>query len=110
MARAEHLPIYKRTYDLCLYLEQVERTFSRYHKYSLGEVLHDGAGGNPMRRAPDCGGVVAQYSSAVGVVPSTDHGPIGATCFRLGFAPRFRTCNIACVCACVAMKPRVRST
>ena len=25
MAQTEHLPIYKRTYDLCLYLEQVVR-------------------------------------------------------------------------------------
>ena len=43
MAQAEHLPIYKRSYDLCLYLEQVVRHFSRYHKYSLGQDLRDGA-------------------------------------------------------------------
>jgi hypothetical protein len=43
MAQAEHLPIYKRSYDLCLYLEQVVRNFSRYHKYSLGQDLRDGA-------------------------------------------------------------------
>jgi hypothetical protein len=35
MARTEHLPIYKRTYDLCLYLEQVVQHFSRYHKYKM---------------------------------------------------------------------------
>jgi hypothetical protein len=34
MARSEHLPIYKSSYDLCLYFEQVVRNFSRYHKYS----------------------------------------------------------------------------
>ena len=43
MARTEHLPIYKRTYDLCLYLEQVVQHFSRYHKYTLGTDLRDGA-------------------------------------------------------------------
>ncbi len=43
MAQTEHLPIYKRTYDLCLYLEQVVHNFSRYHKYALGADLRDGA-------------------------------------------------------------------
>jgi hypothetical protein len=43
MAQTEHLPIYKRAYDLCLYLEQVVHNFSRYHKYSLGQDLRDGA-------------------------------------------------------------------
>ena len=45
MAQSEHLPIYKRSYDLCLYLEPVVRGFSRYHKYTLGADLRDGAGG-----------------------------------------------------------------
>ena len=39
MARTEHLPIYKRGYELCLFLEQVVRGFSRYHKYGLGNEL-----------------------------------------------------------------------
>ena len=43
MAYTDHLPIYKSSYDLCLYLEQVVRNFSRYHKYSLGADLRDGA-------------------------------------------------------------------
>jgi hypothetical protein len=43
MAQTEHLPIYKRAYDLCLYLEQVVRNFSRYHKYALGQDLRDGS-------------------------------------------------------------------
>lgn len=43
MARTEHLPRYKKAYELCLYLEQVVRNFSRYHKYSLGADLRDGA-------------------------------------------------------------------
>ena len=42
MANTVHLPIYKSRYDLCLYLEQVVRGFSRYHKYSLGTDLRDG--------------------------------------------------------------------
>jgi hypothetical protein len=54
MAQTEHLPIYKRSYDLCLYFEQIVKNFSRYHKpalssaariggYSLGSDLRDGA-------------------------------------------------------------------
>jgi hypothetical protein len=43
MAFTEHLPIYKSAYDPCLWLEQVVRGFSRYHKYSLGSELRDGA-------------------------------------------------------------------
>jgi hypothetical protein len=43
MARSEHLPIYKATYDLCLYLERVVKNFSRYHKYALGADLRTGA-------------------------------------------------------------------
>ena len=43
MAQSEHLPIYKRAYDLCPYFEQVVRNFSRYHKYALGQDLRDGA-------------------------------------------------------------------
>ena len=43
MAQTEHLPIYKASYDLCLYFEQVVRNFSRYHKYCLGSDLRDGA-------------------------------------------------------------------
>lgn len=43
MAQTEHLPIYKASYDFCLYLEQVVRNFSRYHKYSLGADLREGA-------------------------------------------------------------------
>ena len=43
MARTEHLPIYKTSHDLCLYLEQVVQGFSRYHKYTDGTDLRDGA-------------------------------------------------------------------
>ncbi len=41
MARSEHLPIYKSAYDLCLWLEQVVRGFSRYHKYAIGSDLRE---------------------------------------------------------------------
>jgi hypothetical protein len=43
MARTEHLPIYKASYDLCLYLEQVVHGFLRSHKYTLGTDLRDAA-------------------------------------------------------------------
>ena len=43
MAQTEHLPIYKASYDLCLYFEQVVHGFSRYHKYSLGQDLRRGS-------------------------------------------------------------------
>jgi hypothetical protein len=43
MARTEHLPIYKASYDLCLYLEHVVHGFSRYYKYTLGKDLLDAA-------------------------------------------------------------------
>jgi hypothetical protein len=42
-ARSEHLPIYKASYDLCLYLDQIVRNFSRYHKYAIGTHLREGA-------------------------------------------------------------------
>ena len=53
MAQAEHLPIYKATYDLCLYVEQIVRSFSRYHKYTLGADLGDGARRVVLRRTLD---------------------------------------------------------
>ena len=39
MAQYEHLPIYKKSMDLAVYVEQIVRVFSRYHKYSLGADL-----------------------------------------------------------------------
>ena len=39
MAQFEHLPIYKKAYDLTLYFEKVVRNFSRYHKYTVGAEL-----------------------------------------------------------------------
>lgn len=39
MARYEHLPMYKTAMDLTVYVEQVVRNFSRYHKYTLGSDL-----------------------------------------------------------------------
>lgn len=39
MAQFEHLPIYKKAYDLALYFENIVRNFSRYHKYTVGTEL-----------------------------------------------------------------------
>ena len=39
MAQYEHLPIYKKAYDLTVYFENLVRNFSRYHKYSVGAEL-----------------------------------------------------------------------
>jgi 23S rRNA-intervening sequence protein len=41
MARYEHLPIYKKAFDLFLYFEKIVRKFSRYDKYTLGADLRD---------------------------------------------------------------------
>ena len=43
MARYEHLPIYRKGMELCVYLESTVRHFSRYHKYTLGTELRDTA-------------------------------------------------------------------
>ncbi len=43
MAQTDHLPIFKQAYDLCLYLDQIVRTFPRYHKYALGADLRESA-------------------------------------------------------------------
>lgn len=41
MAQYEHLPIYKKAFDLNLYFEKIVRNFSRYHKYTLGTELRE---------------------------------------------------------------------
>ncbi len=41
MARYEHLPIYKKAFDLAVHLEKVVAGFSRYHKYTLGSDLRN---------------------------------------------------------------------
>jgi len=43
MAQYEHLPIYKAAFDLLVYLEKTVAGFSRYHKYTHGAALRDGA-------------------------------------------------------------------
>lgn len=43
MARYEHLPIYKQALDFNVYLDQVVRNFSRYHKYGVGQAMRDAA-------------------------------------------------------------------
>jgi hypothetical protein len=39
MAQYEHLPLYKASMDLAVYLENTVKGFSRYHKYTLGSDL-----------------------------------------------------------------------
>jgi hypothetical protein len=41
MARYEHLPIYKKAFDLAVHFEKVAAGFSRYHKYTLGTELRN---------------------------------------------------------------------
>ncbi|MGH7410071.1 MAG: hypothetical protein ACREJ6_03280, partial [Candidatus Methylomirabilis sp.] len=46
--------VYKASYDLCLYIEQIVARFSRTHRYALGAELRDGARG--LDSFPPCGG------------------------------------------------------
>jgi len=41
MARYEHLPIYKQTYDMMLLVMQATKTFPREYKYTIGQNLKD---------------------------------------------------------------------
>jgi hypothetical protein len=41
MARYEHLPIYKKAFDLTVHFEKIVAGFSRYHKYTLGTELRN---------------------------------------------------------------------
>ncbi len=41
MAKYEHLPIYKLTYDLLLVAMQATKLFPREYKYSLGQTIKD---------------------------------------------------------------------
>jgi hypothetical protein len=41
MAQYEHLPIYKKAYDLTLYFEKIVHNFGRYHKYTVGTELRE---------------------------------------------------------------------
>lgn len=41
MAQYEHLPIYRKAFDMTIYIENVVRGFSRYHKYTLGTDLRN---------------------------------------------------------------------
>ena len=43
MAQYEHLPIYKKALDLAVYMENIVKGFSRYHKYTLGADLRNSA-------------------------------------------------------------------
>ena len=41
MAYYENLPIYKKSLELVVYIENVVRNFSRYHKYTIGTNMRD---------------------------------------------------------------------
>ncbi len=41
MARYEHLPIYKKAFDLAIYFDKIVRNFSRYNKYTHGTELRN---------------------------------------------------------------------
>ena len=41
MAQYEHLPIYKKAMDMAVYVEQVVKGFSKYHKYTIGADLRN---------------------------------------------------------------------
>ncbi len=41
MAQYEHLPIFRKSVELGVYLDKVVRNFSRYHKYSVGSDLRE---------------------------------------------------------------------
>lgn len=41
MARYDHLPIYKKAFDLAKYIDQIARNFSRYNKYTYGTELRN---------------------------------------------------------------------
>lgn|SRR5574341_557498 len=41
MSQYEHLPIYRKAMDLAVYIENVVRGFSKYHKYTLGTDLRN---------------------------------------------------------------------
>ena len=48
MAKYEHLPIFRRMFELSVLMEHTVQYFSRYHKYTLGSELrtmcHDALG------------------------------------------------------------------
>ena len=44
MAKYEHLEIYRKAFDLLLYIEKIVRNFSRYNKYTHGTELRNLAG------------------------------------------------------------------
>ena len=41
LAQYEHLQIYRKAFDLSVYLENIARNFSRYHNYTLGADMRE---------------------------------------------------------------------
>lgn len=36
-----HLPIFKSTLDLCVYVEMMVKSFEKYHKYTIGHDMRE---------------------------------------------------------------------
>jgi len=41
LAQYEHLPIYKKAFDLQVFFERIVKNFGRYHKYTHGTALRN---------------------------------------------------------------------
>jgi len=39
--RSEHLPIFKATLDLCVYVDSIVKNQEKYHKYGIGTEIRD---------------------------------------------------------------------
>jgi hypothetical protein len=39
--RYDNLPIYKKAFDLCVYIETIVKNFEKYHKYTIGTDLRN---------------------------------------------------------------------
>lgn len=85
MARSEHLPIYKRSHELCLSLEQVVAGFPRYHK--CGGLVSRGPAtrwrrafpAGWLRTSPPRRSMRALRSPSQPPWPPQDRGPGGAS-------------------------------
>jgi len=63
MVRYEHLPIYKTAMDWAMYLKQMVRNFSRYHKYTLGSDLRQPRSGTDLHTSPHMKGGSSTHRS-----------------------------------------------
>jgi hypothetical protein len=95
MARTEHLPIYKTSYALCLFMVQLVHAFSSYHQYTLGLSWRSMAGHNTRGRRNS---FQSQPPARLAVV-FLDLGVTGAVMQAINWlhtaaAPRTRNCKL----------------